>query len=118
MDRDAEIMDRDAEIEEILVDTYTQDEAMASWEVAFQDGIVAPFEATLLADPITVTGFRLSRTNAMQCHIRRESREQKQSRDQKESRERWIGVEDLDEESLPEDMEHILDLFRYWGGGD
>lgn len=98
--------DYDAEIEEILVDTYSEDEAMASWEVAFQDGIATPFEASLMGDPVTVTDFRLSRTNAIQCHIRRQEKE------------RWIGVEDLDEESLPEDMEHVLDLYRYWRGGD
>jgi hypothetical protein len=57
-----------------------------------------------LGDPVTVTAFRLSRTNAIQCHIRRQERE------------RWIGVADLYEESLPEDMAHILDLYRYWSG--
>jgi hypothetical protein len=96
--------DRDAEIEEILVDTYSEEEAMASWEVAFQDDIATPFEAGLLGDPVTVMGFRLSRTNAMQCHIRRQERE------------RWIGVEDLDEESLPEDIFHVLGLYRHWRG--
>ena len=102
----SEDIDYDAEIEKILVDTYSQDEAMAAWEVTFQDDIATPFEAGLLGDPVTVTGFRLSCTNAMQCRIRTESRE------------RWIGVEDPDEESLPEDMRRVLGLYCYWNGGD
>lgn len=98
-------VDYDAEIEEILVDTYSEDEAMAAWEVAFQDGIATPFEASLMGDLVTVMDFRLSRSNAIQCHIRRLEKE------------RWIGVEDLDEEGLSEDMLHVLDLYRYWKGG-
>ena len=99
-----EDIDYDAEIEEILVDTYSEDEAMAAWEVTFQDDISTPFEATLLGDPVAVTAFRLSRSQAIQCHVRRENRE------------RWVGVEDLDDESLPEDMRHVLGLYRYWSG--
>jgi hypothetical protein len=97
-------MDRDEEIAEILVDTYDEYEEMASWEVAFQDAINIPFEATLLGVSVTVTGFRANNSHAIQCRVRHEKKE------------RWIGVEDLDEETIPNAMKHLLGLFRYWTG--
>jgi hypothetical protein len=53
---------------------------------------------------MTVLGFRAANSNAIQCRVRRENRE------------RWVGVEDLDEDGLPEDMLHFLDLYHHGNG--
>ena len=90
------------EIEEILVDTYGEDEEAAAWGVAFDDGVEVPFSATLLGVPVQVTGFRAADSGAIQCEVVRDKRK------------RWIGVEELDEEELPEDMAHVLGLYRAW----
>jgi hypothetical protein len=39
-------------------------------------------------------------------------------RSQKENRQRWIAVEELDEENLPEDCGHLLALYRAWLEGN
>ena len=98
-------MTREEEIEAILVDTYSDDEADASWGAAFEDDVAVPFDATLVGTPVTVLGFRTANSGTIQCRVRRESRE------------RWVSVEDLDEKGLPEDMGHLLSLYRYWKGG-
>lgn len=95
-----------AEIEELLVDTYSEDEQAAAWEVAFSDGVTVPFSATLLGAPITVRAFRLADSNAIQCLVVRDKRE------------KWIGVEDMDAEGLPDDMIHVLQMYRAWVEGN
>lgn len=92
-------------IEEILVDSYGEDEQWSAWEVAFTDEVTAPFAATLLGMPVEVQGFRLNKVNVLQCRVVREGRQ------------RWVGIEDLDEESLPEDFRHLLTLYRAWVEG-
>lgn len=92
------------EIDEILVDAYGEYEQMSSWEVAFTDGVEAPLSASLLGVPVEVRGFRISDNNTLQCLVVRE----------KEERQRWIAVEELDEEKLPEDFAHLLSLYRAW----
>lgn len=90
------------EIEEILVDCYGEHEEMSAWEVAFTDRVQVPFRGSLLGIPVEVQGFRVSDANALQCLVVREKRQ------------RWVGVEDLDEEGLPEDCRHVLTLYRTW----
>jgi Calcium binding len=97
-------MTRDKEIEEILVDTYDKHEEATSWEVTFQDEVSVPFEATLVGVPVTVLGFRATNNCTIQCQVRADKKE------------RWIGVGDLDNEKLPDDMQHFLVLYRYWAG--
>jgi hypothetical protein len=46
--------------------------------------------------------------NVLQCLVIRE----------KENRQRWIAVEELDEENLPEDCGHLLALYRAWLEGN
>jgi hypothetical protein len=46
--------------------------------------------------------------NVLQCLVIRE----------KENRQRWIAVEELDEENLPEDCGHLLVLYRAWLEGN
>ena len=94
------------EIEEILVDCYDEQEQMAAWGVTFEDGITVPFSATLLGTPVEVIGFRTSDNDVLQAKVVRDRRE------------RWIAVEDLDDEGLPDDMSHMLRLYRAWLEGD
>jgi len=96
------------EIDEILVDTYGEYEQMSAWDCAFSEGAEIPFRASLLGMPVEVKEFRISDSNVLQCLVVRE----------KEKRERWIAVEDLDEEKLPEEFGHILGLYRAWLAGN
>ena len=96
------------EIEEILVDAYGEYEQMGSWEVAFTDGIELPFHASLLGVPVEVREFQVSDANVLQCLVVREP----------EKRQRWITVDELDQELLPEDCSHYLSLYRAWLAGD
>jgi len=100
------------EIEELMVDCYSEDEEMSAWDVAFTDGVEVPFRASLLGIPVQVQGFRVNDANAVQCQVVRESQEGKGTKP------RWIGVEDLDEEGLPDDFRHVMTLFRAWVEGD
>jgi hypothetical protein len=93
------------EIEEILVDCSGEDEQWSAWEVAFTDGVAVPFGASLLGASVEVQGFRLNNVNVLQCLVVREKRQ------------RWVGIEDLDEEGLPEDFQHLLTLYRTWVEG-
>jgi hypothetical protein len=93
------------EIEAILVDCYGEDEQWSAWEVAFTDGVTVPFEASLLGAPVEVQGFRTNNANVLQCLAVREQRQ------------RWVGIEDLDEEGLPEDFRHLLRLYWTWVEG-
>lgn len=94
------------EIDELLVDCYGEDEQMAGWECAFTDGVAVPFGATLLGMAVEVQGFRVNRANTLQCQVRREKQQ------------RWVGIEDLDEESLPVDCRHLLKLYCAWTTGN
>ncbi len=94
------------EIEELLVDTYDEYEQMASWEVAFEDAVPTPFPAALLEMPVEVLGFRISSTDVLQCLVIRQEKQ------------RWIGVEDLDDAGLPDEMQRLLSLYRAWQTGD
>jgi hypothetical protein len=95
------------EIEAILVDCYGEDEQWSAWEVAFTDGVAVPFGASLLGAAVEVQGFRINNANILQCLVVREKCR------------RWLGIEDLDEEGLPEDFQHLLILYRTWvEGGD
>jgi hypothetical protein len=94
------------EIDGILVDCYDEYEQMAAWEVAFSDGVEVPFRATLLGIPVEVVGFRVNGSNTVQCQVIREDKQ------------RWVSVEDLDEEGLPADIRHLLSLYHTWLEGD
>ncbi len=95
-----------AEIEAIVVDCYDDGEVMASWEITFQDNVKVPFEATLLGLPVTVTEFRANSSDVLLCRVTNGNKK------------RWIGVEDLDEEGIPDDMQRYLALFNAWNEGD
>jgi hypothetical protein len=97
------------EIEDILVDTYGEDEALSSWGVTFEDEVEVPFPATLLETAVEVSGFRISDTNVIQCLVARPGGEGKV---------RWIAVEDLDTDGLPDDTAHVLALYQAWSRGD
>ena len=94
---------RGEEIEEILVDTWNEDEQIAAWEVAFQDRVALPFAATILGVPVEVREFR-SKGYHVECLAAGGGRQ------------RWVGVESLDPDALPADFVHVLDLYRSWQG--
>jgi hypothetical protein len=94
------------EIDEILTDCYGEYEQMSGWENAFLDEVEVPFQASLLGIPVEVQDFRVNDANALQCQIMREDKQ------------RWVGIEDLDAEGLPEDFQHLLKLYRVWLGSD
>lgn len=95
------------EIDEILVDAYGEYEQMAAWDCAFTEEVEVPFQASLLGMPVEVREFRISDSNVLQCLVIRE----------KEKRERWIAVEDIDDEKLPEECGRLLALYRAWLAG-
>jgi hypothetical protein len=90
------------QIEDILVDCSDKYERMSAWEYEFNDNVTVPFQATLLDIPVEVQGFRANDADSIQCQV---SREKKQ---------RWVGVEGLDEESLPEDCLRVFKLYSAW----
>jgi len=98
------------EIDEIIVDCYSEVEVREAWGLAFEDNVAVPFLATLLGAPVEVRTFRVSGSGVVQARVVRVG--------EKPERERWISVEDLDAAGLPEDMAHILTLYHAWHGGD
>lgn len=92
------------DMDEILVDCYDEDEELSAWEVVFSDEVETPFPAMLLGMPVEVTAFRLGPTNAIQCPIVAGDKQ------------RWVGIEDLDEEGLPDDFLYYCDLYESWCG--
>jgi len=94
------------EIDEILVDCCDEQEQMSAREITFTNGVALPFPATLLGMPVEVQDFRVNNANALQCRVLREDKQ------------RWISVEDMDVESLPEDCRRLLKLYRAWLDGD
>ena len=93
-------------IENILMDCYSEEEQESAWGVAFED-VEVPFPATLLGVPIAVQGFRVNDAGTPQCLVVRDS----------PPHQRWVGVEDLDDENLPDEFSHVLTLYRAWLSG-
>ena len=93
-------------IEEILVDTYDEYEQNCAWETAFSDEVQTPFSAALLDTPIEVQGFQIGDNDALQCLVIAKNKK------------RWIGLQDLDPEGLPEDFADLLGLYQAWLAGD
>ena len=93
-------------IDAIMVDCYDDYEAMAAWEVTFDDEVAVPFETTFLDMPVQVTGFRLSDAEAMQCQVVRNGKTGR------------IPVEELPDEGLPDDMRYVLSLYKAYLSGD
>lgn len=101
------------EIDEILTDCYGENEGMSGWECTFSDRVEIPFPATLMGIPVEVQGFRANNANTLQCQIQCQIR----TLYLREEKQRWIGIEDLDEDGLPQDFRHLLALYRVWSKG-
>src|SRR5947209_2151099 len=93
-------------IEFATTDAYTDDEVAAGWGVAFGDAASLPFPATALRKPVTVLEFDSDPGRGVRCEIEGEG-----------TRRRWIGVEALDVESLPEGVRDVLEAYDAWSGG-
>ncbi len=109
------------EIDEILVDAYGEYEQMASWECAFTDGVAVPLQASLLGVPVQVQAFQTSDSNRLQCLVvRQQEKRQEQgqhlvlNRMSTGKQQRWISVEELDDENLPKECAHLLSLYKAW----
>ena len=88
-------------IEFVTTDAYTDEEVMSGWEVALTDAARLPFQATALGRPVSVLGFESDSRHGIRCTIEGE--------DQKT---RTVGVDALDEESLPEGIRDVLEAFE------
>lgn len=93
-------------IEFATVDTYSDDEVATGWGVAFGDAASLPFQATALGKPVTVLEFDSDVRHGVRCEIRGEG-----------TRRRWIGVDALDVESLPEGVREVLEAYDAWAEG-
>ncbi len=98
----ADEMSKREEIEEILTDAYGEYEQMSAWENTFLEQVETPFKANLMGSPVEVLGFQVGASDTLQCEVKAKGKQ------------RWIAVEDLDEEGLPEDAAHYLDLYQSW----
>ena len=98
----AEESGKRAEIDEILTDAYGEYEQMCAWECTFSDQVETPFRANLLGNPMEVLGFQVGASDTPQCKV------------QAKGKQRWIAVEDLDEEGLPENFKRYHNLYLSW----
>jgi hypothetical protein len=111
------------EIEDILVDAYGEYEQMTAWEYAFTEAVTMPFQASFLGVSVEVIGFKISDSDVLQCLVAREQKQKQgnfrqQEKQKQEKLQRWILVEELDNEKLPEDFRHLLSLYRTWLKGN
>lgn len=92
-------------IQEIIafvhMDAYTDDEVMAGWGVALEDAAALPFQATALGKPVTVMAFEAGTHHGIRCEIQGQGIGR-----------RWVGVDALDLESLPEGVRDVLEAFE------
>ena len=93
-------------IEFVNVDAYTDEEVAVGWGVALEDAASLPFQATALRKPVTVLAFDSDSRRGVRCEIQGEG-----------TRRRWIGVDALDEESLPPGVREVLEAFDAWAAG-
>jgi hypothetical protein len=94
-------------VEFVSVDAYTEDEVMAGWSVALADAAALPFQATALGTSVTVVEFDSDARHGIRCEIQGEGIAR-----------RWVGIDTLDVESLPEAVREVLEAFEAWSGGD
>jgi hypothetical protein len=88
-------------IEFVNMDAYTEDEVMAGWGVALEDAARLPLQATALGKPVTVLAFDSDAHHGIRCEIQGEG-----------IGKRWVGVDVLDLESLPEAVRDVLEAFE------
>jgi len=88
-------------------DAYTDDEVMAGWGVALEDAATLPFHAKALGKPVTVLAFDSDTRHGIRCEIQGEGIGR-----------RWVGVDTLDVESLPEGVREAMEAFEAWSEGD
>ena len=94
-------------IDFISTDAYTDDEVMAGWGVVLGDAAALPLHATALGKPVTVLAFDSDTRHGVRCEIQGEGIGR-----------RWVGVDTLDEESLPEGVREAMEAFEAWSEGD
>ena len=80
---------------------------MAGWGVALDEASPRPFQAMALGKPVTVRAFDADTHHGIRCEIQGEGIGR-----------RWIGVDTLDVESLPEGVQEAMEAFEVWSEGD
>jgi hypothetical protein len=94
-------------IEFVTTDAYGDDEVMAGWGVALDDAATLPLQAKALEKPVTVLAFESDARHGIRCEIQG-----------KGVGRRWVGVDTLDVESLPEEVRDVMEAFGAWSEGD
>lgn len=94
-------------IDFVSADTCSEDEVMSGWGVAFDDAGTHPFQATALGKPVTVLAFDADKSHGVRCQVQGEG-----------IAERWVGVDALDGESLPQELRDVVEAFESWSEGD
>jgi len=93
-------------IEFVTTDAYTDDEVMSGWGVAFDDATDLPFQAAALGSAVTVLGFESDTQRGVRCEIQVGG-----------AGTRWVGIDALDLDSLPERVREALDAYEAWSEG-
>jgi hypothetical protein len=93
-------------IEFVTTDAYNDHEVMAGWGVALDDAATLPIQATALGKPVTVLAFDSAPERGLRCEIQGEGMGR-----------RWVGVDTLDLESLPAEIQEALEAFEAWSEG-
>lgn len=91
-------------VEQVHMDAYGEDEVMAGWEVAFQDAAETPFNATALGRPVQVLSFSGEPSRGVRALIRGEGMPQ-----------RWVGMDALDPETLPQPVRDVFEAYEEAG---
>jgi hypothetical protein len=94
-------------IDFVSTDAYDEEEVMAGWGVALDSAATRPFPATALGQEVTVLAFESDTRHGLRCEVERETGSPK-----------WIGVDVLDFDSLPEAVQEVLEAFEAWTEGD
>lgn len=92
-------------IDFVTTDAYTDDEVMSGWGIALEDAVTPPIQAMALGQPVTVLAFDSDTHHGLRCEIQGEG-----------VRRRWVGVDALDVESLPQEVRDVLEAYEEWGG--
>ena len=91
----------------VNTDAYSEEQVMVGWGVAFEDAATIPFQAVALGKPVTVLAFEADAQHGVRCEIEGEG-----------IKRRWVGMDTLDVESLPESVREVMEAFEAWSEGD
>jgi hypothetical protein len=94
-------------IESAIVDAYDEYEQMGGWQVIFDEAVRLPIQATALGKAVQVLQFDADEDRGIRSLI-----------DGSGIKQRWVGIDTLDAESLPEPLQEVLAAYQAWREGD